>query len=503
MTKAQEITLLATEIKRRHSAANSLSAFIQFVMPSYEVCWYHRLIASRLDRVVSGEIKRLMIFTPPQHGKSLLVSKHFPAFCFGRNPDLKIVSASYSADLARSVNRDIQRIMDAEDYRVLFPNTKLSWTNVRTTGTDGMFLRNSDEFEICNYQGDFRSVGVGGGLTGRGFDVGIIDDPIKDRMEATSETYRNRIWDWYNAVFCTRRRDESAPIVLIQTRWHQDDLAGRLLARDKGEWTVLTIPAIREDTTCEYDPRKVGEALWPSRFPLSYLEESQAASPYDFASLYQQRPVPREGGMFKIARIPIMEEVNRSHILKSVRYWDKAGTHGAGCRTAGVLMHEMSDASPVKFILSDIVKGQWESGEREQRIRQTAELDGRNVVVWVEQEPGSGGKESAEGSIRRLAGFRVYADKVTGSKEMRADEFSVQANIGNVGVLLRDWTQGLMDELEYFPNGKYIDQCDAASGAFAKLAGNRKLHPHIGLQRETDEIQKLNEEIYVLERAVA
>ena len=193
--------------------------------------------------------------------------------------------------------------------------------------------------------------------------------------------------------------------------------------------------------------------------------------PYATACQLQQRPAPRAGGMFETIKILPIENIDKSKIVASVRYWDKAGTQGAGCRTAGSLVHKMSDGT---YIIADMIKGQWMASEREKRIKQCALLDGPGVVIWMEQEPGSGGKESAESSIRNLAGYKVYADRVTGSKEARAEPYAAQMGGGNIRVLNREWTREFMQEHQMFPNGKYKDQVDSTAGAFNKLTATKK-----------------------------
>jgi len=184
-----------------------------------------------------------MVFMPPRHGKSELVSRRFPAFALGRDPNTRIIACSYGATLAARLNRDIQRIIDTPGYLSLFPSTRLYGENVRTRA-QGTYLRNSDIFEIVGHAGFCASAGVGGAITGMGFDIGIIDDPIKNQEEAESITYRNMVWEWYGSTFYTRA-EKDAIILLTMTRWHQDDLAGRLLNDAGGDkWTVLSFPAL-------------------------------------------------------------------------------------------------------------------------------------------------------------------------------------------------------------------------------------------------------------------
>ena len=193
-------------------------------------------------------------------------------------------------------------------------------------------------------------------------------------------------------------------------------------------------------------------------------------SEYAISGQLQQRPAPRGGGMFQIDKFQTVGAINKKEILRSVRYWDKAGTEDGGAFTAGALVHKMGDGS---FIVADRVKGQWSAGKRERIIRQTAEVDGKEVNVWVEQEPGSGGKESAENTIRGLAGYRVRADKVTGAKEVRAEPYANQVEIGNVFLKKAEWNRDFIHEHESFPVGKYKDSVDATAGAFNKLIAQK------------------------------
>lgn len=265
--------------------------------PLYRANWHHELLCEHLDRFVRGEILRLMVFMPPQHGKSELVSRCLPAFILGRDPDARIIGCSHTAELAHAMNRDAQRIMENEPYQALFPGTVLPGTGHAARGRG--YKRTNDLFEIVNHRGYLRSAGVGGGITGMGFGWGIIDDPFKSREEADSPRYRQKIWDWYANDFYTRRGTD-ARILITHTRWHRDDLAGRLLRqmadRDSDKWEVLSLPAIRGpgEPTHEADPRRPGEALWPAFMPVEELEKAKAQDAKAFAAMYQQDPA--EGG---------------------------------------------------------------------------------------------------------------------------------------------------------------------------------------------------------------
>ncbi len=453
-------------------AKRSLLAFTKYTFPQYEENWHHSYLCNKLDKVVSGEIKRLMIFMPPRFGKTELASRRLPAYILGKNPDYRVIATSYSADLASQNNRDVQRIMDSDLYQDLFPESYLSSSNVRTLA-HGNYLRNSEIFEVINYDGFYKSAGVGGGITGRGFDFGIIDDPIKNAEEAHSPVYREKIYQWYISTFYTRR-EKDARIIIILTRWHEDDLAGRLLEQQKtgentDEWDIVNFQAIKEKEN-EEDPREMGHPLWPEKYPKEELEIVRATiGSYMWNALYQQDPKNREGGMFRREWFEIIDQPPGG--LKWVRYWDLAATekksHGRGpAFTAGVLMAEKEGV----FYIADVKRIQANPAGVESLIKQTAQLDGATVRVFMEQEPGSSGKNTIDHYARRiLIGYSFKGDRPTGDKATRAEPLSAAAENGNVRLVKGKWNRDFIDEAEGFPHGTYKDQIDAASGAFSKV----------------------------------
>jgi hypothetical protein len=253
--------------------------FTVYVKPNYNTNWHHALIAEKLDRIVDGTLKRLMIFMPPRHGKSELSSRKFPAFYLGHHPNHEFISASYSGDLAVDFGRDVRNLLLDAKYQALFPDAALSEDsqakNKVHTKSGGMYF----------------AVGVGGSTTGRGANVLNIDDPVKDRAEAESPTYRDALWEWYKSVAFPRLMPGGA-IVLTMTRWHEDDLAGRILNQEQegGEkWEKLILPAIDENQ----------EALWPAAYPVATLKGiRETIGAHDWASLYEQRPRPIGGSFF-------------------------------------------------------------------------------------------------------------------------------------------------------------------------------------------------------------
>lgn len=292
---------------KQHTAA-SFVRYLAYINPKYQMEWFHGVIAKHCERLFNGEIKRLMIFVPPQHGKSEIISRNFPAWALGRNPDLKIVGCSYSADLASQFSRSIQRIIDSKEYAEIFGDTYLSGSKGGKSARG--YLRNFDIFETVGHRGFYKAVGVGGGLTGTPVDIAIIDDPVKDAIEAYSATYRERVWNWYNSVLTTRLHNDSKQL-FIMTRWHEDDLAGRILKAEPDDWTVLSIPAICEvEKDGGISERHVGEALWENRHSLEKLLKQKQRSERTFTALYQQHPTADGGNIIKTEWFDKMSEAD-------------------------------------------------------------------------------------------------------------------------------------------------------------------------------------------------
>ena len=236
-------------------ARRSNLAFTVYTKPDYLVNWHHQVVAEALDRVVKGSCRRLMIFEPPQHGKTEQVSRRFPAYVFGRRPDTKIIACSYNASLAQDISRDVQKIMSTNEYRALFPGTHLAEVRYEKDPVTGRRThqekRTQGQFDIVGRKGSYLAAGIDGPITGKTANIGIIDDPVKNRAEAESEVYRDRVWEWYKSAFATRQFGSTGAIVIALTRWHTDDLAGRLLELsaqnpDADQWEVISMPAIRE-----------------------------------------------------------------------------------------------------------------------------------------------------------------------------------------------------------------------------------------------------------------
>lgn len=466
---SEDLTLLE-ELAIRE-ARKSFWAYRQFMRPTMQIGWFQKQMAVALQQFYEdykeGNRPILIICTPPQHGKSTSITD-LASWIAGQDPDLRKIFGSYSDNLGIRTNLNLQRTYDSARYQRIFPRTKIGSSNVVTIS--GQKQRNRSILEYLDAEGGFRNTTVEGSITGESLDIGIVDDPIKGAKEARSQVKRDSVWSWMTDDFMSRFSDLGA-MLMILTRWHLDDPCGRLLEEFPNA-TLLRYPALAEEGAelMECDPREEGsgEALFPELKSREFLlSRKQISTKQSFASIYQQTPVVYGAGLFLPDKFQIVEHAPQPEDIEaSIRYWDKAGTADGGAYTVGARIDKLRDG---RYCVRDVQRGQWSALDRENKIKSTAEVDSANVIIWVEQEPGSGGKESAENTIRELAGYNVHADKVTGSKETRADPYAAQQQGGNILLVRAPWNQIFINEHGEFPNGKYKDQVDAAAGAFAKL----------------------------------
>jgi len=300
--------LVAPSPSERGLGERNLLSFTRHTLPAFAPAPFHLAYYEVLTRFAMGEIKKLMITMPPQHGKSEGATRRLPAFVLGQDPDKRIAIVSYNAIKARKFNRELQRIMDDDRYYELFPQTLLAGqASYQEQGRRSRnYARNSDECEIVGYQGSFKTIGVGGSLTGEPVDMLIMDDLYKDASSAWSPVIRQNVADWYDTVASTRLHNDSQQL-LVFTRWHMEDLAGRLLEQEgvydpienPQGWLLVSFPAIQNRPPSEQDPRAEGEPLWPERHSLEKLLEIKGRSPTVFESLYQQNPQPSQGLMYE------------------------------------------------------------------------------------------------------------------------------------------------------------------------------------------------------------
>jgi predicted phage terminase large subunit-like protein len=413
-----------------------------------------------------------VICTPPQHGKSW-TAVDFIGWVSGRDPNLKTIFASFSDELGMRTNKELQRMLDNDRYRMLFPKTKLAKRGET-------WQRNASILEFAGHSGSFRNVTVEGAINGMELHLGVIDDPHKGRNEAISKTNRDRVWNWFTDDWMARFAENSA-LMVIATRWHIDDLIGRYQQHEPNI-KIVSYPAIAEKDEFWHNATKPlrcsGQPLFKELKSLDFLiERKKLMTESSWQSEYQQNPITVGGGVLPIENLKIMpywNPVGSTEIRASIRYWDRAGTEGGGNYSAGVLMHALNDG---RYVISHIERGQWSAYVREKNIRRWAEDDARvyaNYEVGIEQEPGSSGKDVAEATVRNLAGFSLFVDKVTGSKETRANPFAAMVQNRGVLIIAGSWVQEFVREAEAFPNGKYDDQIDGCSGAFNRLAQRLK-----------------------------
>lgn len=413
-------------------ARTSLLAFTEFTNPLYQRAQHHEQIAAKLEAVERGEIDRLMIFMPPRHGKSELASKRFPAWCLGKEPMRQIIAASYNSDLANDFGRNVRNIVAEPEFGQVFPQVSLA--------PDSQAANRMN----TNKGGAYVAAGVGTAVTGRGAHIALIDDPFKDREEADSERRRELVWDWYRSTLYTRLMPGGA-IVLIQTRWHEDDLAGRLLEQERDQWDVLELAAIN----------KQGKALWPDWYGLDALNRiKNTIGPREWSALYQQQPQPDDGTFFK-------REWFKTWVkLPGLRYYgtsDYAVTDGGGDYTVHTVwgIDSAGDLYRVEQWKGQTASDQW--------IERKLDLIAKHKpLCWF----GEGGviQKAVEPMLRRrmrernvhcrLEWLPSVADKPT-----RARSFQAMAATGRVHV-----EQGAdLSEFLVFPAGKHDDEVDTAS----------------------------------------
>jgi predicted phage terminase large subunit-like protein len=458
--------------------ALSLPEFAQRVRPDYDHTDFQAIIDAALTRVyeyiqTKGErgIGKLMIFMPPRHGKTLKVSRLFPAWVLGNLPDTRLIMVSYGASLAKKNSRAVRNLFRNPRFNKIFPGLRLSDDTA-----------NVMEWDIHGRGGGCVAAGVGGAITGHGARLLIVDDPVKNRKQAESPTYREQTAEWFTDDLLTRVEEPGGAIVIMHTRWHEKDLAGTILADDPEGWVVIRLPALAETQeerdeahkllglpTGEPDPlgREPGEALWEERYPAEWLEERNLRmGDYGFSALYQQIPRGKTGGLFDKSKIQIVDYVPQC--TRIVRFYDLAVTAKRRADyTAGVKLGLTFD---MKLVILDMYRAQKRAPDVQDDIAQNAQLDGRGVPIRLEAE--KAGIIELDYLMRdeRLLGFTMDMKPPEGDKYTRATPFASRVNAGQVLMVRGAWNRALLDELGAFPNGANDDQIDALSGAYDMLA---------------------------------
>ena len=436
---------------------------------------HHELILRSAYETSRTPHGRLMLFFPPGSAKTTYASVVFPAMFMGERPGNKIILGTYGDDLAKKMGRRTRAILQQPRYFQIF-GTKLD--PKKTSAQDFGTLNGSE----------YMSAGMRTGITGNRAHGIIIDDPVKGREDADSEKARRKTWDIYVDDVLTRLLP-GGWIIIIQTRWHQDDLSGRILpedwrgesglieCRDGNTWNVVCVQA-----QCETDSdplgRNRGEFLWPEWFDERHWNQFKHHS-LTWASLFQQIPSPGDGNIFKPDRIEIVDAIP-SEARDWVRGWDLAASDEAERSfTAGAKWAKIPAGTDGKkqmfcYILADIERQKLTVDGRDNLIVNTAKMDGRRTKTSLPQDPGQAGKSQKIYFARMLAGHRVVFSPESGSKITRAEPLAAQVNAGNVKMLRAPWNRALLEEMRNFPVGKHDDQVDACSRAFSELCQQRR-----------------------------
>ena len=444
------------ELAKRVLSRKRLLPFVERFNLEYEAGWVHKDICKRLEQfsqdVIDRKSPRLMLFMPPRHGKSTLASITFPAWHLGRNPKHEFISCSYSGSLAMAFSRKVRHLLREPLYKNVFTGAKLDPTS------------QSVESWLTTKGGGYVAAGVGGGITGKGAHVLVIDDPVKNREDAESDFNRDSVWDWYTSTAYTRLAPGGG-ILVILTRWHDDDLAGRLLratAEGADEWEVVKYPAIAEK---DEEFRETGEALHPERYNLPALTKIQKAiGPRDWSALYQQNPVSDEGDYFTRSMIQYfdMKDVDFER-MKFYCAWDLAiGQRDRNDYSVGMVLG-VDEYEQLHVV--DVVRGRFDGYELVEKILDLYEK-WKPLAVGIEK----GHIEMAIGPFlekrvqeRRLHEAYIYPLK-TGRRDKEARARAIQGRMQQGMVYIpKDpvWSGPLVAELLRFPNGTHDDQVDA------------------------------------------
>ena len=451
----------ARELLTRREARRDLLAFIKYMNPGYIVSQFAIDVCRELEqfyRDVEAELRPVLVFeAPPQHGKSEIVSRNLPAWLFGQNPDLSIGGLSYGSDLASDMNRDIQKIMMSNEYARIFPHASLNAKRVVNVGVEAK--RNSETFEIVDRKGRYVAQGVGGPLTGKRLDIGIIDDPIKNAQEALSPATKTSVWNWYQSTFKTRLSKNSGQIIMA-TRWALDDLTGRILEAE---------PRVRRITFQAIDAND--KALVPELHPFAKLIETKAGmSEFFWSAMYQQNPITIGGGIFKDewwGYYDLLPDLTERNIYADTAQKTKQ-------QNDYTVFECWGKSRQGKAVLVDMVRGKWEAPELLVQARAfwakhkaaTTGLTGTLRAFKVED------KVSGTGLIQTLKreGLPMVAIQRNVDKVSRALDAAPMVESGNV-LLPRNapWLSDLLAEASAFPNGTHDDILDPMFDAIADV----------------------------------
>lgn len=451
----------------RQEARGKFKRFVMYTKHDYTFKWFHDIISIYLDKLVSRDIKKLMVFMPPQHGKTELSSRRFPPYVLGRNPNEKLILGSYNSTKAEEFLKDCKRIMQSKEYQEVFPEIKLNG------------VLKADLIEVNKGSGFIKSAGMDSGVTGTPATGIIIDDPFKGRNEANSEAIRKRVWASYNDDFLTRL-DNNYFILMLFTRWHADDIAGRILDRENehfdekesSEWVVLVFQALKEEVlpieqAIEYeDPREIDGALWEEKHAREKYVTRRRTNPTGFNSLDQQRPSALEGNKILREWFEIKNEKELPFSIQNITpnfIIDGAFTESTKNDETALLTYYFDAVKGVLYILNCI-------GIRKELyqflpfFKEYATQNGRkaNSTVWI--EPKASGKPMKSMLSKMEYGLfncrEIPNNFVELGKWNRVENSESFLASGKVVLLAGSWNKRFIDQCATFPNAKNDDMVD-------------------------------------------
>jgi predicted phage terminase large subunit-like protein len=449
-------------------AKENLLSFARLTFRGYTPNWHHKVLAEKLMETEKGDIDRLMVLMPPRHGKSELASVRFPAWFLGRNPSLRVIATSYSARLAETFGRKVREIVADPKFRLTFGFglSKRSRASDRWETTEG---------------GGYIAAGVGGSITGMGGDLLIVDDPFKNQEDADSKTYRDKVWEWYQSTLYTRI-EKGGKIVVILTRWHEDDLAGRLLASGNDDWHVVSFPAVAEG---DEEFRNIGEPLWEDKYDSADLQRIKTTvGTRVWNALYQQRPAPQDGAVFKKGWWRFYDRLP-DDIDSYIQSWDMTFSDSSG---ADFVVGQVWALKGSARYLVDQVRERMDFVKAIQAVREMTEKYPEANAKYIEDK--ANGPAVISALRNEIQGLIPVNPK--GSKIARANSVCPVIEAGNVFLKKgARFSDELMEEASLFPAGKNDDMVDAMTQALS--CGERRTLPKAafsGVGRSTNKIFK-------------
>ncbi len=454
------------------------------LVPNWHIRYLCDVLQAAAERVADKKpkLKDLMINIPPGTSKTSIVCILFPVWCWSRWYWMRFITASYAEAVSLESGESSRDVIYSKKFQDMYPDLRVKADkSVKSNYRVEKLIKKNGE-ELVLRGGNRLSTSVGAKATGFHGHINIVDD-ANNPYETLTNTIMEKTNYWFDKVLSNRKTDKKVTLtIIVMQRLHENDLVGHLLNKKAAKFDHICLPGCLDTGKKYLQPKKLEKyyrngLLDPERLDRGALAELELdLGQYGYAGQIDQNPTPPGGGMFKVDMLEIIDHMVLPHeIDRQVRAWDKAGTQGGGAHTVGAKMIKIKQGPyQGKFLIVDVKRGQWGTDVREKHILTTAEADTRITPIVIEQELGSGGKESAEATVKMLAGFKVKKECPRGDKIYRADPFSVQVNNGNVLLLRGEWNKDFVDELRNFPVSKYKDQVDASAMAFSYLTSKKK-----------------------------